>query len=93
MTDHSDTVVEIAEIPLRHLERRFTELAAGTSASGDTAQDMAENAITTDEAFAQIIAMAYNRGIAMAMEIAAEEISKARDVLHQALEETKGQET
>ncbi len=83
----NERMAQIADLPLRHLERRFSELSAAMTAAGDAQESFANAAITDEERLAQIVAMANSRGIAMGLELAATEVGTARGVLEQALRE------
>jgi hypothetical protein len=89
MSRFEDHVAEIADKPLQHLERFFTELSAGMESAGEEAERRALGAFTDDEKFAQVILMAHSRGIATAMEIAAAEVAKARAAVKEVADEWK----
>jgi DNA-binding IscR family transcriptional regulator len=87
--DPNERIAEIADLPLKHLERRFAELSAAMTAAGDQAETFVNDAVTEDEKYAQLIIMVHSRGIATALEIAATEVGTARSVLEQALGELR----
>ncbi len=85
-----DRLASIVDSPLKHLERTFSELAAGMTGAGDTAAELADNAVG-DEKYAQIITMVHARGIATGLELAATEIGKARAVVQEAVDEMRAE--
>ncbi len=87
-----DLLGTIVDSSLKHLERTFSEMAAGRTSSSDAAKKLAEDSeLDLDEKLVQHVISAHSAGIATGLELAATEIGKARAVVQEAVDEMRAE--